>query len=157
MRSWRRALRRATVPGRLVLVAVLLVGVLSMHGLADLLPATAGPVATEAAGPVATEGAAEAHAHHAVTDVGPAGHGAAGTPPSPVPGPDHVHDALVGCVLALVGVAALVVAAAVLRGRGLPVALVDRDPGRGRRAPAPLRELLDPGPPLLLSLCVQRV
>ena len=155
MRSWRRALRRATVPGRLLLVVALLAGVLAMHGLADLLPATAGPVATEVAGPVATEGVAATHAHHAVADLGSAGHALPGAPASPAPGPDHVHDALVGCVLALVGVAALVVAAAVLRGRGVPVAVHRR--GQGRRAPAPLRRLLDPGPPLLLTLCVQRV
>ena len=157
MRSWRRALRRATVPGRLVLVAALLAGVLGMHGLADLLPATAGPVATEAAGPVATEGAAETHAHHAVTDVGtrrprprrhaPLAASPARTtcttrssaacspwsawPPSSSPRPSSGDEA---CPWPS-----------------------STGPGPGPPCPGAAARLLDPGPPLLLSLCVQRV
>ena len=104
-------------------------------------------------------------AGHAAAGHAAAGHAAADPAPgpaahdpsrSPVPGPEHLHDALVGCVLALVGVAALVVAAGVLlRGRA-PAVRRDRS-GRSAALVARLRRLLDPGPPLLLSLCVQRV
>jgi hypothetical protein len=142
----RQAVGRASTAGRVAALVLLLAGLLGMHGFADLVgPSTTAGHQTEHVAGATHDHSAPASQVATTAAVGSGGgtHGH----------PDLAHDLLMGCVLALVGVAA--------------VALLGRAPHSGTPAGAwsdpRVRRLAaalpppPPGPPLRLTLCVQRV
>ena len=127
-------LQRSPALGRALLLLLLVAGLLGMHGFAQVV-----------GHPTSSGAHVGAPLHTTVED------------PVPAPGEHHpsgVHDALMGCVLALVGIATF---AAALRGAGRRRSARTSD--RSPAAPVDVvhQAVLPPGPPQHLALCVQRV
>jgi hypothetical protein len=141
----RQAVGRASTAGRVAALVLLLAGLLGMHGFADLV------------GPSTTDGHRTEHVAGAMHDHGaPASQAettsAVGSGGGTHGHPDLVHDLLMGCVLALVGVAAVALLRRAPHSGASAGAWSDPQVGRLAAALPP-----PPGPPLRLTLCVQRV